>query len=173
VWASCTSGRASTARRAGDGRRPAPARSPYGQPKMGKPVHARRFNRSVVCTQSLARTRGGRQPWQQHLCCVNPRPPTPVYRRYGPKVIRRCPVRFRPDQSRRCRGHHRLVEPLLDITAEAVHGLLGEVESLYRTFWALPRMGSSPGGDKYGSAPVSRESSVWASLLGHRVADHR
>jgi aquaporin Z len=29
-------------------------------------------------------------------------------------------------------GHHRLVEPLLDIAAEAVRGQLGEVEGLYR-----------------------------------------
>ena len=29
-------------------------------------------------------------------------------------------------------GHHRLVEPLLDIAAEAVRGQVGEVEGLYR-----------------------------------------
>ncbi|MDT5313784.1 MAG: hypothetical protein QOE74_2804, partial [Mycobacterium sp.] len=31
-------------------------------------------------------------------------------------------------------GHHRLVEPLLDIAAEAVRGQVGEVEGLYRSF---------------------------------------
>ena len=72
---------------------------------LGDGVPGTRWPGLVVCAQSLARTRGGRQPWQQHLCCINPRPPTTVDRSgMALKAIPRRRVRFGPAQSRRCPG---------------------------------------------------------------------
>ena len=62
--------------------------------------------------------------------------------RYGPEVILAAKLGLVPLGLGGVLGHHRLVEPLLDIAAEAVRGQVGEVEGCTamaaKTFMARP-----------------------------------